>query len=227
MAQAYTVLLGSASGSMDAFIAQSLQEQGYIVHTAEDPEVLLHSITSDVDLVVLSILAAQDLSLVAQIRARSQCAIIVIGPTRAAQLLIGALENGADDYVQRPFRTDELLARLRARLRRAHQNDEHTLVLGSLTIDLHSRYALRNGSSVEISSLEYILLTTLASQPRQAFRATYLAEQLWGGRASRNIDTLDAMIHRLRALIEYDPNSPRILCGDGQQGYWLDQSYLA
>lgn len=221
MVATHHLVLASAGGPTESFLTTVLTDQGYAVEVVEGLDALVQRLDQSVDLLLLNVFTLQDLVAVEEVRNRSTCAIIVLGPPRSAQMLITALERGADDYVQRPFRTDELLARIRARLRRLNRGGLGELQLGPLSLDLRTRTATLNGQMIELSSFELLLLATLAAHPGQKYRAAALLEQIWGARRVQDIDLLQTAIHHLRLMIEHDPAMPEILCGDVRRGYWL------
>jgi two-component system, OmpR family, response regulator MtrA len=221
MAAIHNLLFASIGGPVESFLVEALRDQGYNVLLASGLDELLQQLRQPIDLLLLNLFAASDLEVVRTARSHSTCALIVIGPPRAAQLLVAALECGADDYVQRPFRTDELLARIRARLRRIGRNEPTRLQIGRLHLDLGLRQATRNGQLVDLSPFEILLLTTLAAHPSQKQRASGLLEQVWGARHVQDVELLQTAIHHLRLAIESDASAPEVLCGDLRQGYWL------
>lgn len=221
MAATHKLLFASTGGPIESFLVEALRDQGYTVTIASGLDELLQQLRQPVDLLLLNLFAASELEMVRTARSRSTCALIVVGPPRVSQLLVAALECGADDYVQRPFRTDELLARIRARLRRISPSEPTCLQIGQLRLDLGLRLATRNGQTVDLSPFETLLLMTLAGHPGQKHRATGLLEQVWGMRHTHDVELLQTAIHHLRLTIESDASMPEVLLGNLRQGYWL------
>jgi DNA-binding response OmpR family regulator len=122
MALAYTILVASLGSRADEFLVPVLAAQGHDVHMAVGTHATLAALAVDFDLLILDLPSEHELTYVRELRERCRGAMIVIGPPRNDRLLVSSLEQGADDYVQRPFRTDELLARIRAQLRRVQRD---------------------------------------------------------------------------------------------------------
>lgn len=221
MGLAFTILLARLDPGPPSHLIPILIGYGYLVRTAEGSEALLATLSRSIDLVILDLPTSDELPQLQEIRARCLCPLMVIGPGRDDRLLVEALERGADDYVQRPYRTNELLARLRAQLRRRERSLGFSLTFGPLTIDPQARQATRDGEPLDLSPEEFALLATLAARPGYACPASLLLEQVWGQGRRHNTALLLATITRLRALIEADPNAPTILGGSLTQGFWL------
>ncbi|EFO79443.1 response regulator-like protein [Oscillochloris trichoides DG-6] len=118
MALAYTILVASLGSRIEEFLVPILIDQGYAVETSIGPTATLESVGPQIDLLLVDLPSEHELPAFHDLREQTSTSIIVLGPPRNDPLLVAALELGADDYVQRPFRTDELMARVRAQLRR-------------------------------------------------------------------------------------------------------------
>ncbi len=221
MSSSHHLLLGSLQPGVNDFLVPILSAQNYMVETASGREALLQRVKTPVDLVLLDLPSGDDLVLVREIREVVSEPIIVVGPARNDRLLIAVLEAGADDFVPRPFHINELLARIRAQIRRRSGNQIRTIQVGALHLDTRARQALLHGNLLPLSPSEYDLLVALAMQPGQRYHAAYLLTQVWGPRASQDFELLQITIHQLRRSIEVDPTTPQIICGDIKQGYWL------
>lgn len=221
MGLAFTVLLARFDAGPESHLVPVLAGRGYLVRTATGLAELLDTLSRAIDLVILDLPGPDELAHLQAIRAACSCPLIVVGPARNDRLVVATLELGADDYVQRPFRTDELLARVRAQLRRRERSLGHSLSFGPLTIDPHARQATRDGAPLPLSPEEFALLATLAARPGYACPAPLLLEQVWGQGSRDNTDLLAAAVARLRALVEPRPAAPTILGGSLSQGYWL------
>lgn len=157
------------------------------------------------------------------IRAESGLPIVMLtAKTDTVDVVLG-LESGADDYVVKPFKPKELVARMRARLRRGGEAPPELLVIGpahnQITIDVPAHTVSRNGEEVKLTPLEFDLLIALARKPRQVFTREVLLEQVWGYRHSADTRLVNVHVQRLRAKIEPDPERPEIILTVRGVGY--------
>ena len=142
--------------------------------------------------------------------------IILTAKAEEADRVLG-LESGADDYVTKPFSPRELVARIRAVLRRADKNfleteDKETIVLGPIKMDLRQHKVLVDNNEIDLTPKEFDLLHLLMSHPGRAFSREYLLENLWGYEFFGDTRTVDVHVRRLRQKIEENPAQP----------YWLE-----
>jgi DNA-binding response OmpR family regulator len=119
------------------------------------------------------------------------------------------LEMGADDYVVKPFGTRELLARIRAVLRRAPGEPERVISFADTTVDIERRIVTRRGHEVRFTPAEYNLLTFFLQNPDRALTRDIILNSVWGYESFPNTRTVDAHVVRLRQKLELDPNCPR------------------
>jgi two-component system response regulator MtrA len=129
------------------------------------------------------------------------------------------LESGADDYVVKPFKPKELVARIRARLRRMDEPGPESLTIGDLTIDVAGHSVKRSGETIQLTPLEFDLLVCLASKPWQVFTREVLLEQVWGYRHAADTRLVNVHVQRLRSKIEKDPEHPEIVVTVRGVGY--------
>lgn len=221
MASVSSVVIAGLGNRVDEFLVPIFVASDYQVQTALGIDQLLQLVSRSVDLVLLDLPSAAELDQLDQLRSVYSGSLLVIGPARNDKLLVAALEHGADDYMPRPFRTDELLARIRAQLRRRVRAHHPLLIIGPLMIDSASRAISVNGAPVELGPEEYTLLLMLATQPDYCYPASYLIEQVWGRARTGDTQILTDAVTHLRALIDPDPANPRLLGGDPGRGYWL------
>jgi two-component system response regulator MtrA len=129
--------------------------------------------------------------------------------------VVEGLEAGADDYVSKPFKAKELVARIRTRLRRlpsvVEEGEADTIVIGDLVISVDGHSVKRDGASIALTPLEFDLLLALARRPWQVFSREVLLEQVWGYRHAADTRLVNVHVQRLRSKIERDPEHPEIV----------------
>jgi two-component system response regulator MtrA len=129
------------------------------------------------------------------------------------------LESGADDYVVKPFKPKELVARIRARVRRFDEPGPESLTIGDLSIDVAGHTVTRNDEQISLTPLEFDLLVCLARKPWQVFTREVLLEQVWGYRHAADTRLVNVHVQRLRSKIEHDPENPEIVVTVRGVGY--------
>lgn len=160
------------------------------------------------------------LELIQLIRARSAVPVLVISARADTSEKVAALDLGADDYLTKPFDTEELLARLRTALRR-RQADEPMLVTGDITIDLDHRRVTRGGGDVHLTPKEYAVLAELARRPDRVISHAHLLRTVWGPAHESQVDYLRIVIRGLRQKLEADPAAPALIRNEPGVGYRL------
>jgi two-component system response regulator MtrA len=133
--------------------------------------------------------------------------------------VVVGLESGADDYVVKPFKPKELVARIRARVRRVPDPTLEALRIGDLDIDVAGHAVSRGGRAISLTPLEFDLLVCLARRPRQVFSREVLLEQVWGYRHAADTRLVNVHVQRLRAKVEHDPENPQIVLTVRGVGY--------
>jgi two-component system KDP operon response regulator KdpE len=159
-----------------------------------------------------------------QIRESSEAAIIMLTVRDSEQDKVDALDAGADDYITKPFSTPELLARIRAALRRqpaAGEGAVETVWLGELEISLATRRVLSNGKETRLTPKEFDLLQYLLANPNVAIPHTRLLQAVWGPDYGDQVEYLRVFVNQLRKKIEPDPAHPRYLLTEPWVGYRL------
>lgn len=154
-----------------------------------------------------------------QIRAESHVPIVMLTARTDTTDVVAGLEAGADDYVNKPFKPQELVARVRARLRRGDDVEVEQLRLGDLTIDVNGHSVTRGGSLISLTPLEFDLLVALARKPWQVFTREVLLEQVWGYRHAGDTRLVNVHVQRLRSKVERDPDHPEIVVTVRGVGY--------
>jgi two-component system response regulator MtrA len=133
--------------------------------------------------------------------------------------IVLGLESGADDYVVKPFKPKELVARMRARLRRTDEPPAESLAIGDVLIDVPGHSVTRDGQQIPLTPLEFDLLVALARKPRQVFTREVLLEQVWGYRHAADTRLVNVHVQRLRSKVERDPEHPEIVLTVRGVGY--------
>ena len=153
------------------------------------------------------------------IRAESGVPIVMLTAKGDTVDVVLGLESGADDYVVKPFKPQELVARLRTRLRRTEADPAEQLVIGDLAIDVPGHQVTRDGAPISLTPLEFDLLLALARKPRQVFTREVLLEQVWGYRHAADTRLVNVHVQRLRSKIELDPEHPEVVLTVRGVGY--------
>ncbi len=184
------------------FICQGLTEAGYAVDLAEDGQKGLHfALLATYDLMILDILLPQidGLNLVRQLRDRgSHAPILLLTALDSIDDRVKGLDAGADDYLVKPFSFSELLARLRALLRRPPLQTNTVLQVGGLTMNLVQHQVCWNGSLINLSQREFALLEYLMRHPGQVLTRTQIAEHVWNFDFANDSNVVDVYIGYLR-----------------------------
>ena len=144
--------------------------------------------------------------------------VMLTAKTDTVDVVLG-LESGADDYVNKPFKAKELVARIRARLRRTEDEVSDVIELGDLTIDVAGHQVRRGNEEIPLTPLEYELLLLLARKPRQVVSREELLTSIWGYRSASDSRVVNVHVQRLRAKIEKDPENPQIIVTVRGVGY--------
>jgi two-component system response regulator MtrA len=162
------------------------------------------------DLVLLDLMlpGTDGLDVCRQIRSESGTPIVMLTARSDTVDVVLGLECGADDYIVKPFKPKELVARMRARLRRNDDVPGEVIEIGDVTIDVAGHVVSRGGAPVALTPLEFDLLTALARKPGQVFTREQLLEQVWGYRHAADTRLVNVHVQRLRAKIEPDPERP-------------------
>ena len=156
-----------------------------------------------------------------ELRSWSQVPILVLSAVGEEQEKIAALDAGADDYVTKPFSGDELLARLRAALRRTRATSQPVVEVGDLRIDLERRDVTVGGRDVSLTPIEYDLLRLLAENEGKLMTHPAILREIWGPAYAEESNYLHVYVSHLRRKIEPDPARPRYILNQPGVGYRL------
>lgn len=204
----------------------ALEANGYRVSTAASgQEALAVAAQQHHDLILLD-LGLPDmtgLQVLKQLREWTQAPVIIITVQEAAAEKIEALDLGADDYVTKPFNTGELLARMRAALRRYHKTrfDEPVFRLGDITVDLSSRVVTVKGNSVKLTAKEFDLLRLFIQHAGKVLTHRQILRDVWGADHEDQTQYLRVYMARLREKLEPDPAAPPLFLTEAGVGYRL------
>jgi len=173
------------------------------------------------DLVLLDLMlpGTDGIDVCRQIRAESGTPIVMLTARGDTVDVVLGLESGADDYIVKPFKPKELVARMRARLRRNEVPTNDVVEIADLVIDTAGHVVSRDGKAIGLTPLEFDLLTALARKPGHVFTREQLLEQVWGYRHAADTRLVNVHVQRLRAKIERDPERPEIVLTVRGVGY--------
>ncbi|WP_345799168.1 MtrAB system response regulator MtrA [Nocardioides sp. YIM 152315] len=173
------------------------------------------------DLVLLDLMlpGKDGIDVCKEIRAESGVPIVMLTAKGDTVDVVVGLESGADDYVVKPFKPKELVARIRARMRRFDAPTSETLTIGDLAIDVAGHAVARAGEPINLTPLEFDLLVCLARKPWQVFTREVLLEQVWGYRHAADTRLVNVHVQRLRSKVEHDPENPEIVVTVRGVGY--------
>ena len=153
------------------------------------------------------------------IRIESGVPIVMLTAKSDTVDVVVGLESGADDYIVKPFKPKELVARIRARIRRVDDSAPASLAIGDLVIDVVGHTVARSGRVLSLTPLEFDLLVCLARKPGQVFTREVLLQEVWGYRHAADTRLVNVHVQRLRAKIEHDPERPEIVLTVRGVGY--------
>ncbi len=209
-------------------LRRALELEGYKVELAEDGEIALEKLdgTAEPDAVILDILmpGIDGLEVCRRIRASgNQIPVLMLTARAEVDSRVAGLDAGADDYLSKPFALAELLARLRALLRRAGSVPGDTLRFADLELDPGTREVVRGGNPIELTRTEFSLLELFLRNPRQVLTRSIIFERVWGFDFGPTSNSLDVYIGYLRRKTEAD-GRPRLIHTVRGVGYALRES---
>jgi DNA-binding response OmpR family regulator len=211
------ILLVEDEKSIRSAVAAYLEREGYWVTPAEDGQIALDEFAKHkFDVIVLDLMLPKvsGEQVCREIRNVSDVPIIMLTAKGEEEDRIAGLELGADDYLVKPFSPRELVARVRALLRRAHVDSEpqrDRLVFGDLEVDVTGHKAFLHGNELELTASEFKLLTTLARYPGRVYSRMELVEKVLGYDFEGYERTIDSHVKNLRAKLGDDPKEPRFI----------------
>lgn len=204
----------------DAALAEMLQivlrQEGFDtewVSTGDGAMDAFHAVAPDLVLLDLMLPGRDGVEICRDIRGESGVPVIMLTAKSDTLDVVAGLEAGADDYVAKPFRAKELVARIRTRLRRFGNDtpQENELTIGDLSISVSGHSVHRGDEEIALTPLEFDLLLALARRPNQVFSRETLLSQVWGYRHAADTRLVNVHVQRLRSKIELDPEHPKIV----------------
>ena len=221
-----TVLLVDDDAALLEVMTIVLSSEGYRVVTASDGAEALQELgRKDLDIVVLDVMLPRisGFEVLKKIREKSNVPVVMLTAKSQSVDKVVGLELGADDYITKPFDTKELLARIRAILRRFARQEgkdqDGVLKLGPLQLDLNDYTVTRDGEPLELTPTEFKILALLMSRPGRAFTRTQISEAVSTGSHYLASRYIDVHISRLRAKVEPDPKESLIIQTVPSVGY--------
>jgi len=222
------LLLVEDDPSIREIATLGLEQAGFrVTATGDGRDALLRFRQSPFDLVVLDIMlpSLDGLEVCREIRRESQSPIVMLSARAELHDVVVGLELGADDYVTKPFELPELVARIKAVLRRSTGSPgDGTIAIDDLEIDAGSFTVRRGGEEIPLTATEFRLLLELARRPKQVFTRELLLELVWNYDYLGDSRLVDVAVQRLRGKIEADPKEPTLIRTVRGVGYRLDPS---
>jgi two-component system KDP operon response regulator KdpE len=224
MSEHRRILVVDDESQITRVLRTSLSSQGYDIRVANDGETALEIMkdwTPDLVITDLSMPNMDGLELCRRLRLSSKIPIIVLSVKGEERSKVQALDAGADDYVTKPFGIEELLARVRAHLRRAPSESEQTslIEIGDFRIDLAAHKVAVRHQEVHLTPKEFDLLVYLARHSGKVVTHRTLLNAIWGGQSTEQIEYLRVFVGQLRKKLEPETSSPRYIVTEPWVGY--------
>ena len=216
------ILVVDDDSSLAEMLTIVLRNEGFeprVCSTGDRALSVVRDFKPDVVLLDLMLPGKDGVDVCREIRAESGVPIIMLTAKSDTVDIVVGLESGADDYVVKPFKPKELVARLRARLRKFEEPAPEALHIGDLVIDVAGHTVKRDSESLSLTPLEFDLLVCLARKPWQVFTREVLLEQVWGYRHAADTRLVNVHVQRLRSKVELDPENPQIVLTVRGVGY--------
>jgi two-component system response regulator MtrA len=222
-----SVLVVDDDASLAEMLSIVLRQEGFDSRIVGRGDVALDAFRDykpDVVLLDLMLPGKDGIDVCKEIRAESGVPIVMLTAKGDTVDVVVGLESGADDYVVKPFKPKELVARIRARVRRNEVAPDEGLTIGDVSIDVAGHPVTRAGQPINLTPLEFDLLVCLARKPWQVFTREVLLEQVWGYRHSADTRLVNVHVQRLRSKIEHDPENPEVVVTVRGVGYKAGKS---
>jgi two-component system response regulator MtrA len=222
-----SVLVVDDDASLAEMLSIVLRQEGFDSRIVGRGDVALDAFRDyKPDLVLLDLMlpGKDGIDVCKEIRAESGVPIVMLTAKGDTVDVVVGLESGADDYIVKPFKPKELVARVRARMRRNDVTPDEGLTIGDVTIDVAGHSVTRGEEPINLTPLEFDLLVCLARKPWQVFTREVLLEQVWGYRHSADTRLVNVHVQRLRSKVEHDPENPEVVVTVRGVGYKAGKS---
>lgn len=220
-----TILVIDDEVQMRRLLRRVLEQEGHRVLLVDTgKEGLAHAGTDRPDVIVLDLgLPDVDgLEVLKELRSWSSVPVLILSVREAEETIVNALDSGADDYLTKPFRTGELLARIRALLRhRVSGQEDQVFESDDLTVDFSARTVAVRGQAVKLTPTEFALLSLFVKNAGKVLTHSYVLREIWGPSFAEETQYLRVFVGQLRKKIERDPTTPRLLLTESGVGYRL------
>jgi two-component system, OmpR family, response regulator MtrA len=216
------VLVVDDDSSLAEMLTIVLRNEGFdsrVCADGDDALKMFREYRPDVVLLDLMLPGTDGIDVCRDIRGESTVPIVMLTAKNDTVDVVLGLESGADDYIVKPFKPKELIARIRARLRKHESTSPEQLTIGDLQIDVSGHSVRRGDEDLALTPLEFDILVCLARRPWQVFTRDVLLEQVWGYRHAADTRLVNVHMQRLRSKIERDPENPAIVVTVRGVGY--------
>jgi len=228
MSNNFSILVIDDESQIRKLLEISLEANGYkLVFGTNAKEGILLAVNHKPDLILLDLgLPDEDgQTVLKQLRDWYQNPIIILSVKSTEEEIVKALDNGANDYLTKPFRTQELLARIRTALRsNFNQNQEPVITFGSISVDFVARIIKVEDEIVKLTATEYNLFTLLLKNDGRVLTHQYILKEIWGNSYAEQTQYLRVFVAQLRKKIEKDPNRPKYIITESGVGYRFNTS---
>ena len=219
------ILIVEDEPKMAVYLRKGLMEESYRVDMAVDgKEGLFLALHEDYDLVVLDVMLPEidGLEVLKRLRAQKSTPVLMLTARDTVEDKVAGLESGADDYLSKPFAYAELLARIRALLRRPAQAIDPVLSVGDMEIDVIRRRVRRGNVRIDLTAQEFALLKLFAEHQGEVLTRTFVTSQVWDMNFDSDTNVVDVAIKRLRAKID-NPFDKKLLHTVRGMGYVMEE----
>lgn len=208
------ILVVDDDAALSEMIGIVLSSEGFepvFCYDGGQAEATFQNVDPDLILLDLMLPGMDGIQVCESIRTHSNVPIVMLTAKSDTVDVVRGLEAGADDYIPKPFKPAELVARVKARLRPTDRTPSGNITLGDIVIDITGHSVTRNGESISLTPLEFDLLTTLARSPHQVFSRDELLRDVWGYPHVADNRLVNVHVQRLRSKVERDPENPELV----------------